>query len=60
MSGPIKDEQEKASVSALAVRVEGEAAQGYGACSSSGCNCKAYGGSGDTCSNCGHNYATHW
>jgi hypothetical protein len=33
---------------------------GYGACSSSGCNCKSYSGSADTCANCGHNYATHW
>jgi len=34
--------------------------RGWGACSSSGCNCKAFTGSADTCGNCGHNYATHW
>jgi hypothetical protein len=33
---------------------------GYGACSSSGCNCKSYEGRGDTCENCGHNYDRHW
>jgi hypothetical protein len=33
---------------------------GYGACSSSGCNCKSYEGSGSTCENCGHNYDRHW
>jgi len=39
---------------------EEKAEQGYGACSSSGCNCQSYAGSGNTCSNCGHNFATHW
>ncbi|MGJ5633280.1 hypothetical protein [Nostoc sp. CALU 1950] len=33
---------------------------GYGACSASGCNCKGYEGSGETCENCGHNYSKHW
>jgi translation initiation factor 2 gamma subunit (eIF-2gamma) len=33
---------------------------GYGACSVSGCNCKSYMGSADTCENCGHNYGLHW
>ncbi len=33
---------------------------GYGSCSSSGCNCQTYEGSGSTCSNCGHNYGTHY
>jgi hypothetical protein len=33
---------------------------GYGACSSSGCNCKSYEGNGATCGNCGHNYDRHW
>jgi hypothetical protein len=60
MPGPIQSEPEKASVSTPAAGVECEVTHGYGACSASGCNCQAYGGSGDTCSNCGHNYATHW
>jgi hypothetical protein len=60
MPGPTQDEQEKAHLSTLALSVEREAAQGYGACSSSGCNCQGYGGSGDTCTNCGHNFTTHW
>jgi hypothetical protein len=33
---------------------------GYGRCGVQGCNCPAYGGSGDLCSNCGHNYGSHW
>ena len=33
---------------------------GYGECGNSDCNCKAYLGGGDTCSNCGHNFGTHW
>ena len=33
---------------------------GYGRCGVSGCNCPAYGGQGDLCSNCGHNYSSHW
>lgn len=33
---------------------------GYGACSVSGCNCRAFEGSDYTCSNCGHNYDRHW
>jgi hypothetical protein len=33
---------------------------GYGACSSSGCNCQKYEGNGDTCGNCGHSYQRHW
>jgi len=32
---------------------------GYGACSVSGCNCPAYMGNDNTCSNCGHNYQSH-
>ena len=59
MSKPIQAEPENASVTALTAN-ESKAEQGYGACSSSGCNCQSYAGSGDTCSNCGHNYATHW
>ena len=54
-----KNEQEKA-VSTPAVCSETRVEQGYGACSSSGCNCQSYSGSGDTCANCGHNFATHW
>ena len=57
---PEKNEQEKALSSTLPVRSENKVEQGYGACSSSGCNCQSYGGSGNTCSNCGHNFATHW
>ncbi|MEA2721114.1 MAG: hypothetical protein QOJ39_2978 [Candidatus Eremiobacteraeota bacterium] len=33
---------------------------GYGQCSAGGCNCQGYGGSADTCTNCGHNFGTHW
>lgn len=33
---------------------------GYGSCSVYGCNCRAYEGSGNTCSNCGHNYYRHY
>jgi translation initiation factor 2 gamma subunit (eIF-2gamma) len=32
---------------------------GYGECSVSGCNCRAYMGSADTCENCGHNKELH-
>ena len=31
---------------------------GYGSCYN--CNCKKFEGSGDLCSNCGHNYSRHW
>jgi hypothetical protein len=41
-------------------RDERAVVHGYEACGASGCNCQAYGGSGDTCTNCGHNFATHW
>jgi uncharacterized protein (DUF983 family) len=37
-----------------------EIKMGYGACSVSGCYCKGYMGSADTCQNCGHNYGLHW
>jgi hypothetical protein len=35
---------------------------GYGACSVSGCPCKAYQSSYGTelCGNCGHSYTAHW
>jgi hypothetical protein len=33
---------------------------GYGRCGVNGCNCPAYGGNGNLCSNCGHNYSDHW
>ena len=33
---------------------------GYGECSVSGCNCKAYMGQDETCSNCGHSFKLHW
>ncbi len=33
---------------------------GYGECSVSGCNCKNYMGSDNTCSNCGHSFQLHW
>ena len=33
---------------------------GYGRCGASGCNCPAYGGQGDLCSNCGHAYGSHY
>jgi hypothetical protein len=33
---------------------------GYGECSVSGCNCKAYMGENDTCNNCGHSFKLHW
>ncbi|MEI2738495.1 MAG: hypothetical protein V9F01_06905 [Chitinophagaceae bacterium] len=32
---------------------------GYGECSVSGCNCRAYMGNADTCENCGHNKDLH-
>jgi hypothetical protein len=54
MTGPIKEEQEKAA------HTQRSPEGGYGACSHSGCNCPAYEGSGDTCGNCGHNYSYHW
>jgi hypothetical protein len=60
MSKPIQAEPENVSQTALTANGESKAEQGYGACSSSGCNCQSYAGSADTCSNCGHNYATHW
>jgi hypothetical protein len=53
-------EKEPAPATNPSQRGEAMVDRGYGACSSSGCNCQAYGGSGDTCSNCGHNYQTHW
>ncbi len=31
----------------------------YGACSSPGCHCRGFAGSGDLCSNCGHQYDDH-
>ena len=44
---------------AAAPLVEGETLpQGYGRCSA--CICPAYGGNQDLCTNCGHNFATHW
>jgi hypothetical protein len=36
------------------------ASAGYGECSVSGCNCKNYMGSDNTCSNCGHSFQLHW
>lgn len=55
-----QNKQEKAESSTLAAPCETKLEPGYGACSASGCNCQSYGGSGNTCSNCGHNYQTHW
>ena len=60
MPNQIQNDPNKASQTTQAVNHEDKAEQGYGACSYSGCNCKGYQGSGDTCGNCGHNYATHW
>ncbi len=37
-----------------------QAHAGYGECSVSGCNCKAYMGNDQTCSNCGHSFQLHW
>jgi hypothetical protein len=56
---PEKNQPDKA-ISTGPVHSETRVEQGYGACSSPGCNCQGYSGSGDTCANCGHNYATHW
>jgi hypothetical protein len=56
---PEKNEQEKAASTAPAPP-ETMFEQGAGGCSSPGCNCPNYSGSGNTCANCGHNYATHW
>lgn len=36
-----------------------EIIMGYGECSVSGCNCRAYMGSADTCENCGHGKHLH-
>lgn len=33
---------------------------GYGVCSISGCHCQGYMGNDNTCSNCGHNYGSHY
>ena len=52
---PNQIEQQNAERSA-----ETEVHRGYGACSTSGCNCQGYTGSGNTCENCGHNYSAHW
>jgi hypothetical protein len=32
---------------------------GYGKCTVSGCYCCGYGGQGNLCSNCGHQYTDH-
>jgi hypothetical protein len=56
----MKEQKEQLSPSSCAIGKEEKIEQGYGACSASGCNCQGYAGSGDTCSNCGHNYQTHW
>jgi hypothetical protein len=43
-------------------RLDRDLTMGYGACSISGCPCKAfvqtYGS--DLCNNCGHKYTDHW
>lgn len=45
----------------VAAAVAASAAQaGYGACSISGCPCKAYAGNAQLCQNCGHQYGAHW
>ncbi len=38
----------------------GTESEGFGRCSESGCNCKAFKGRGDTCGNCGHAYRKHY
>lgn len=38
----------------------GTESEGFGRCSESGCNCKAFKGRGDTCGNCGHAYRRHY
>jgi hypothetical protein len=60
MKKPIQVESGNVSQTTLTSNREEKAEQGYGACSSSGCNCQSYSGSADTCANCGHNFATHW
>lgn len=56
----MKESNEPLNAQSTAVESEAKVENGFGACSSSGCNCPAFGGSGDLCSNCGHNYGTHW
>ena len=56
----MKEQNEQLKAPSTAIAEETKVEKGYGACSSSGCNCPAYGGNGDLCSNCGHNYTTHW
>ena len=60
MQNQIQDRPEQASQTSQIVNREGRVEQGYGACSASGCNCQSYEGSANTCSNCGHNFGTHW
>jgi hypothetical protein len=50
-----------ASASALGLMLTTRSARaGYGECSVSGCNCKNYMGSDNTCTNCGHSFQLHW
>jgi hypothetical protein len=39
--------------------VPGRAHAAYGKCTVSGCYCCGYGGQGNLCSNCGHQYSDH-
>ena len=49
------------SISILGLSLSSQRARaGYGECSVSGCNCKAYMGNDQTCSNCGHSFQLHW
>lgn len=50
-----------AGISLLGLSLSSKGARaGYGECSVSGCNCKAYMGNDQTCSNCGHSFQLHW
>ncbi|HEV7474680.1 MAG TPA: hypothetical protein VGN90_11570 [Pyrinomonadaceae bacterium] len=56
---PEKNDHEKLHSSTSPACSETRIEQGYGACTSPGCNCPGYTGSGDLCGNCGHNYTMH-
>ena len=49
-----------ATLAALAtLTVSQKAHAGWGYCTVSGCGCKAFMGTQDLCTNCGHNYSLH-
>ena len=40
-------------------KAEAGCSRGYGRCYASGCYCRRFEGSGNTCYNCGHGYFRH-